>query len=69
MPALIMDGQYLVKEKIIYSNYGQCIALQNLYVQRKKSAAIHRGFCLLKQSFCQCDTSRVFASELIKSIF
>lgn len=52
-PALIMDGKYLVKEKITYSNDGQCIALQNLCAQRKTFAAIHRGFCLLKQSFCQ----------------
>ena len=58
--------------KILYSNYGQCTALQNLCVERKNSAAIHRGFWLLKQSFCQrgtLSTSHVFASEPIRSIF
>lgn len=56
------QGKILIFQ--LWSVYGTAKSLC-----RKKSAAIHRGFWLLKQSFCQCDTSHVFASGQLEVFF
>lgn len=53
--------------KILHSNCGECIALQNLCVE--KDTCCHPQGILFAETVCQGDLSHVFASEPTTSIF
>lgn len=68
-PALIMDDRYLVKESLIYQLWSVYCTVK--FLCGEKEICCHPQGILFAEaiSFCQCNTSCVFATEPIKCVF